>query len=222
MQAEKTCAHNLPVRQSASACHKAILNNRAVEEQTTRTSRVPSLGVSAGLDLGIMARKPEQLPDPWLFDSEKLLNELGRTGELIDQIPIARIRTPHTSRSTGLPKRLTTCANIYGSCCTCTESNNAASDANMKKTLPTYPCPDRATKTSYAFTRRPQAIVKSPTTSTVASTPRARDSRSGGALRPLHHPKSLDPSATSRHVRRRLVFRSYHKISGQSHPNRTR
>jgi hypothetical protein len=42
-----------------------------------------------------MARKPEQLPDPWHFDSEKLLNELGRIAELVDHIPIADSHTTH-------------------------------------------------------------------------------------------------------------------------------
>jgi hypothetical protein len=42
-----------------------------------------------------MARKPEQLPDPWLFDSEKLLNELGRIAELVDHIPIADPHATH-------------------------------------------------------------------------------------------------------------------------------
>src|SRR5262249_46166624 len=36
-----------------------------------------------------------QLPDPWLFDSEKLLNELGRIAELVDHIPIADSHATH-------------------------------------------------------------------------------------------------------------------------------
>lgn len=98
MQAKKTCAPKPPMRDSASAherrCHKTTFN-RAVEVQTTRTNGVPSLCVSPGLDVGIMARKPEQLPDPWLFDSEKLLNELGRIAELVDHIPIADSHATH-------------------------------------------------------------------------------------------------------------------------------
>jgi len=34
-----------------------------------------------------MHRSPEQLPDPWLFDSEKLLGELDRCRELVLKIP---------------------------------------------------------------------------------------------------------------------------------------
>src|SRR5206468_11666276 len=34
-----------------------------------------------------MHRPPEQLPDPWLFDSEKLLKELDRCRELVLKIP---------------------------------------------------------------------------------------------------------------------------------------
>ena len=98
MQAKKTCAQKPLMRESTSAherrCPKTTLQ-RAVEVQTTRTNGVPSLRVSAGLDLGIMARTPEQLPDPWLFDSEKLLNELGRIAELIKQIPIADSHATH-------------------------------------------------------------------------------------------------------------------------------
>jgi hypothetical protein len=32
-------------------------------------------------------RNPEQLPDPWLFDSEALLRELDRCRQLVLQIP---------------------------------------------------------------------------------------------------------------------------------------
>src|SRR5262249_22710964 len=67
--------------QSISA-HETTINNRSAAQQTTRTNWAPSPRVGRGLDLGIMARQPEQLPDPWLFDSEKLLNELGRIAEL--------------------------------------------------------------------------------------------------------------------------------------------
>ncbi len=34
-----------------------------------------------------MKRTPDQLPDPWLFDSEALLRELDRCRELVLQIP---------------------------------------------------------------------------------------------------------------------------------------
>src|SRR5438874_9390628 len=94
MQAKKTCAQNPLVRESISA-HETTINNRAAAEQITRANEVPSLRVSPGLDLGPMARKPEQLPDPWLFDSEKLLNELGRVAELVDHIPIADSHATH-------------------------------------------------------------------------------------------------------------------------------
>ncbi len=83
--------HQKPPRR----CHKTRIHNRAREEQTTRSERVQSPRIGTGLDLGIMARKPEQLPDPWLFDSEKLLNELGRIAELIKQIPIADSHATH-------------------------------------------------------------------------------------------------------------------------------
>ena len=56
---------------------------------------VPSLCVSPGLTLGIMARKPEQLPDPWLFDSEALLRELDRCREIVLQIPVTNPNATH-------------------------------------------------------------------------------------------------------------------------------
>src|SRR5437762_14192612 len=87
MQAKKTCAQKPLMRESTSA-HETTINNRAAAEQTTRTNGVASLRASPGLDLGIMARKPEQLPDPWLFDSESLLRELDRCREIVLQIPI--------------------------------------------------------------------------------------------------------------------------------------
>src|SRR4029077_2850217 len=34
-----------------------------------------------------MKRTPDQLPDPWMFDSESLLRELDRCRELVLQIP---------------------------------------------------------------------------------------------------------------------------------------
>lgn len=98
MQAEKTCAQKPLMRESTSAherrCHKTTLN-RAVEVQTTRTNGVPSLRVSPSLDLGIMARKPAKLPDPWLFDSEALLRELDRCREIVLQIPISNPNATH-------------------------------------------------------------------------------------------------------------------------------
>ena len=94
MQAEKTCGQKPLVRDSISA-HETTINNRAAAEQTTRTNGVPSLRVSPGLDLGIMARKPEQLPDPWLFDSEALLRELDRCREIVLQIPITNANATH-------------------------------------------------------------------------------------------------------------------------------
>jgi len=35
-----------------------------------------------------MKRTPDQLPDPWLFDSEALLKQLDRCRELVLRIPI--------------------------------------------------------------------------------------------------------------------------------------
>ena len=94
MQAKKTCAQKPRMRESTSA-HETTINNRAAAEQTTRTNGVPSLRASPGLDLGIMARKPEQLPDPWLFDSESLLRELDRCREIVLQIPITNPNATH-------------------------------------------------------------------------------------------------------------------------------
>jgi hypothetical protein len=37
----------------------------------------------------------EHLPDPWLFDSEALLNELDRCRELVLQIPITNANATH-------------------------------------------------------------------------------------------------------------------------------
>ena len=82
------------MRESTSA-HETTINNRAAAEQITRTNGVPSLRASPGLDLGIMARKPEQLPDPWLFDSEALLRELDRCREIVLQIPITNPNATH-------------------------------------------------------------------------------------------------------------------------------
>ena len=82
------------MRESTSA-HETTISSRDAAEQTTRTNEVPSLRVSPGLDLGSMARKPEQLPDPWLFDSEALLRELDRCRETVLQIPITNANTTH-------------------------------------------------------------------------------------------------------------------------------
>ena len=40
-------------------------------------------------------REPEQLPDPWLFDSESLLRELDRCRELVLEISIAHPHQTH-------------------------------------------------------------------------------------------------------------------------------
>jgi hypothetical protein len=40
-------------------------------------------------------RPPEKFPDPWLFDSEKLLRELDRCRELVLQIPIGNTHATH-------------------------------------------------------------------------------------------------------------------------------
>jgi hypothetical protein len=39
--------------------------------------------------------RPEQLPDPWLLDTELLLRELDRCHELTIQIPISTIDATH-------------------------------------------------------------------------------------------------------------------------------
>jgi len=56
-------------------------------------SGVPPVGSSA--KKGTMQRTPEQLPDPWLFDSEALLRELDRCRELTLQIPIDNPQATH-------------------------------------------------------------------------------------------------------------------------------
>jgi hypothetical protein len=40
-------------------------------------------------------RLPDKLPDPWLFDSQKLLRELDRCRELVLQIPIGDTHATH-------------------------------------------------------------------------------------------------------------------------------
>jgi hypothetical protein len=40
-------------------------------------------------------RPPETLPDPWLFDSEKLLRELARCRELVLNVPINDTQATH-------------------------------------------------------------------------------------------------------------------------------
>src|SRR4026209_2978742 len=42
-----------------------------------------------------MKRPPEQLPDPWLFDSEALLRELDRCRETVLQIPVTNPNATH-------------------------------------------------------------------------------------------------------------------------------
>jgi len=42
-----------------------------------------------------MTRPPEKLPDPWLFDSEALLRELGRCRELVLNVPISDLQATH-------------------------------------------------------------------------------------------------------------------------------
>jgi hypothetical protein len=56
-------------------------------------SGVPPVGSSA--KKGTMQRTPDQLPDPWLFDSEALLRELDRCRELVLQIPIGDPQATH-------------------------------------------------------------------------------------------------------------------------------
>jgi hypothetical protein len=41
------------------------------------------------------SRAPEQLPDPWLFDTETLLRELDRCRELVLQIPFSTPNATH-------------------------------------------------------------------------------------------------------------------------------
>jgi hypothetical protein len=40
-------------------------------------------------------RRPETLPDPWLFDSEALLRELARCRELVFNVPISDLQATH-------------------------------------------------------------------------------------------------------------------------------
>ena len=53
-----------------------------------------------------MARKPEQLPDPWLFDSEALLRELDRCREIVLQIPITNPNATHFGDTIGRQRNL--------------------------------------------------------------------------------------------------------------------
>jgi hypothetical protein len=48
---------------------------------------VPLVGCSATNSTTDMQRTPDKLPDPWLFDSEKLLRELDRCREMVLLIP---------------------------------------------------------------------------------------------------------------------------------------
>ena len=61
--------------------------------EIAENSGVPRVGSSARK--GTMQRTPDQLPDPWLFDSEALLRELDRCRELVLQIPIDNPQATH-------------------------------------------------------------------------------------------------------------------------------
>src|SRR4051794_634295 len=52
-----------------------------------KTSGVPPVGCSTKPKNSPMHRPREKLPDPWLFDSEKLLRELDRCREMVLLIP---------------------------------------------------------------------------------------------------------------------------------------
>jgi len=47
-------------------------------------------------------RRPETLPDPWHFDSEKLLRELARCRELVLAIPINDLQAAHFATNTAI------------------------------------------------------------------------------------------------------------------------
>ena len=169
------------MRESTSA-HETTTNNRAAAEQTTRTNRVPSLRASPGLDLGIMARKPEQLPDPWLFDSEALLRELDRCKELVLQIPITNPNATHfgiqlaVNAIYNLTETLRYLLHLHRQQQLSIRRHHEATLADaLAAEIPGKP-------KAYAFTPRRRATVKSPTTSAAALTPHERDSRSGGVL----------------------------------------
>src|SRR5580704_5129672 len=55
---------------------------------TSHCPRHRSADPNNNSELPAMHRHPTQLPDPWLFDSEKLLRELDRCREMILLIPV--------------------------------------------------------------------------------------------------------------------------------------
>jgi hypothetical protein len=81
---------------------------------------------------------PEQLPDPWLFDSEALLRELARTRELMQQVSITNANATHF----GLQIAINANWNL--------EENlryilHLLSRATTRKSSPTRPISDRRT-----------------------------------------------------------------------------
>src|SRR5207253_7992053 len=62
---------------------KSLQRRARVDEQPLE----PGVHEDAPHNARPMHRSPEQLPDPWLFDSEKLLCELDRCRELVLTIP---------------------------------------------------------------------------------------------------------------------------------------
>ncbi len=66
----------------------------AAHPAATTSSGVPQSSEGAGPPSdSLMHRTPDKLPDPWLFDSEKLLRELDRCREMVLLIPASTHET---------------------------------------------------------------------------------------------------------------------------------
>src|SRR5438270_9885969 len=77
---------------TAEGCRPARTATTEPARQDVRFSSainpgVPLVGCSANNSTTAMQRTPDKLPDPWLFDSEKLLRELDRCREMVLLIP---------------------------------------------------------------------------------------------------------------------------------------
>lgn len=81
-------------------------------QRLTKLSTQGPLQQAETFDPGLAARidwrsPPDKLPDPWLFDSEALLNELDRCRELVLNIPITTQTPLILGRGTRLPNTQT-------------------------------------------------------------------------------------------------------------------
>ena len=90
------------------------------------------------------SRKPQELPDPWLFDSEALLRELDRIRELILQIPITNPNATHFGINIAVDHN-GTCGRIFAFFWLSTERDNERSakkhDASLHKAFSQPPQP---------------------------------------------------------------------------------